>query len=109
MARAVLYNHIATLQMQGLGLVQFEPNLTIVDDCVVNRNLFAAMARDFVRKAYAESSPYLSIFVPRWQLFCFKTGKRVTKGYGQVCPESVAVEVSYVQLIPRRVQDLTGK
>src|SRR2546429_7393332 len=28
-ARAVLYNHIATLQMQGLGLVQLEPNLSV--------------------------------------------------------------------------------
>ena len=38
-----------------------------------------------------------------------KTKKRLRKRDRQVCPESVAVEAGYVELVPWRVQDLAGK
>src|SRR4029077_11889184 len=35
-ARTVLYDHVAAVQMQNLAVVELQPHLTVVDNCIVD-------------------------------------------------------------------------
>jgi hypothetical protein len=46
-----LYNHIATLQMQGFAFVQLQPNLSLVDNGVVDGVCLVPMDLPFTFRA----------------------------------------------------------
>src|ERR1700704_3951676 len=58
------------------------------------------MTCDAFWKRRAKGSPNFSVFVPRFQLFRYEARIGVEKWDREVCPQSIAVKIGNVQIIP---------
>src|SRR5262245_32437055 len=71
--------------------------------------LFGAMARELTWKACSQSTPRFLTFDDGGDLANLEPRQSHEEGSRQVCPKRVAVEVSTMQRVPRRVHCVTIK
>jgi len=68
--------------------------------------LLPAVARDVWWVRYTEASPQFIIFAPRFYFLNGETRHRKVERRRQVCPKSIAVEVSSIENVPGSIDRL---